>query len=203
MAHIRDDLSTGRRIYVQTKFGEPVVEKLKDAGCKWDAAAKCWWAGAAKRAAIEAVLVQRDKDEDEGVDMTPKKQTPDDIRLTGKGKYKGREYYAGSITKDGTKVRLLTLPDAEGKYLDFWAHCSEVQQTKTYSPREVWDGRRYSGQTRTVYTTLGSIADFITEQKADRAAGLPMCAECGKSGELIQDLEDGLMKHERCCDIPS
>src|ERR1035441_7505316 len=131
MAHIRDDLSTGRRIYVQTKFGEPVVEKLKDAGCKWDAAAKCWWAGAAKRAAIEAVLVQRDKDEDEGVDMTPKKQTPDDIRLTGKGKYKGREYYAGSITKDGTKVRLLTLPDAEGKYLDFWAHCSEVQQTKT------------------------------------------------------------------------
>ena len=109
MAHIRDDLSTGRRIYVQTKFGEPVVEKLKDAGCKWDAAAKCWWAGAAKRAAIEAVLVQRDKDEDEGVDMTLKKQTPDDIRLTGKGKYKGREYYAGSITKDGTKVKDFTV----------------------------------------------------------------------------------------------
>jgi hypothetical protein len=28
------------------------------------------------------------------------------------------------------------------------------------------------------------------------------CAECGRGGPLVQDLEDGLMKHYRCCDIP-
>lgn len=29
------------------------------------------------------------------------------------------------------------------------------------------------------------------------------CAECGRGGLLIQDLEDGQMKHYNCCDIPS
>jgi hypothetical protein len=28
-----------------------------------------------------------------------------------------------------------------------------------------------------------------------------VCAECGKGGSLVSDLEDGLMKHRRCCDI--
>ena len=30
----------------------------------------------------------------------------------------------------------------------------------------------------------------------------PVCAECGKGGSLVADLEDGLMKHRRCCDLP-
>lgn len=130
------------------------------------------------------------------------KEDPANIRLTGKGRYKGREYYAGSKTHDGLRVRLLTLPDANGNYLDFWADTAEVERTKTYEPRQVWDGRRYSGKTRTVYTTLGSIADFIAEQRAARANGEPVCAGCGKAGGgLVRDLEDGLMKHPRCCDI--
>jgi len=111
----------------------------------------------------------------------PAQEDPHSIRLTGKGRYKGREYYAGAVTRDGTRVRLLTLPDAEGKYLDFWAPCPEVTQTKTYTPREQWDGRRYSGRTVTVYTTLGSVADFITRQKnPDTARG--QCVECGAWG---------------------
>ena len=36
------------------------------------------------------------------------------------------------------------------------------------------------------------------EQKQNRTR----CAECGRGGQLVQDLEDGLMKHYRCCDIP-
>lgn len=28
------------------------------------------------------------------------------------------------------------------------------------------------------------------------------CAECGRGGKLVCDLEDGLMKHYNCCDIP-
>lgn len=108
----------------------------------------------------------------------PAQQDPREIRLTGKGRYKGREYYAGSITKDGTKVRLLTLPDANGKYLDFWAPCSEVEQTKTYEPREVWDGRRNSGRTELQYTTLGSIAAFIKKQQ-NPSTRREQCMECG------------------------
>lgn len=29
------------------------------------------------------------------------------------------------------------------------------------------------------------------------------CAACGRGGPLVQDLEDGLMKHKRCCDMES
>lgn len=145
-----------------------------------------WWVGAAKLEEAKK-LVERLNN------APPKKQDPKDIRLTGKGKYKGREYYAGSITKDGTKVRLLTLPNDKGEYLDFWALCSEVEQTKAYSPRE------YQG--RMEYTTLGGIASFIAKEKRNKEAGDMVCAECGKSGELVRDLEDGAMKHRRCCDI--
>ena len=28
------------------------------------------------------------------------------------------------------------------------------------------------------------------------------CAECGRKGHLVRDLEDGLWKHLNCCDIP-
>ena len=28
------------------------------------------------------------------------------------------------------------------------------------------------------------------------------CAECGRKGVLVRDLEDGLLKHINCCDIP-
>ncbi len=30
-----------------------------------------------------------------------------------------------------------------------------------------------------------------------------VCAECGRGGRLVEDLEDGIMKHYGCCDIPS
>jgi len=28
------------------------------------------------------------------------------------------------------------------------------------------------------------------------------CAECGRPGALVADMEDGLMKHYGCCDMP-
>lgn len=34
------------------------------------------------------------------------------------------------------------------------------------------------------------------------SASREVCAYCGKGGKLVEDLEDGLMKHYRCCDIP-
>lgn len=46
-------------------------------------------------------------------------------------------------------------------------------------------------------------ADDVTEGGgADRQASGPTCCECGRPGRLVRDLEDGGMKHYRCCDIP-
>ena len=42
----------------------------------------------------------------------------------------------------------------------------------------------------------------ITRSGGGRASGGRVCAECGKGGALVADLEDGLLKHYRCCDIP-
>src|SRR5207248_434404 len=33
-----------------------------------------------------------------------------------------------------------------------------------------------------------------------RSATGSVCAECGNGGALVHDLEDGLLKHYRCCD---
>lgn len=180
-----------RRVYaIDTPYS--AKDALKSLGCKWDADRRAWWIGVAKADQLAALVASLNAPVDPSA---PKpKENPDNIRLTGKGRYKGREYYAGAITRDGTKVRLLTLPDADGKYLDFWADCAQVEQTKTYSPRE------YRGQTE--YTTLGSIAKFIARQRRAEADGLPACAACGKRGQLHHDIEDGLMKCYRCCDMP-
>jgi hypothetical protein len=101
------------------------------------------------------------------------KQRPDDVRLTGKGRYKGRDYYLGSSTRDGSRVRLLTLPDAGGDYLDFWADTAAVEVTRRYQPRE------YRGRTES--TTLGSIARFLARQ-ANPATRRGECTECGAWG---------------------
>lgn len=40
------------------------------------------------------------------------------------------------------------------------------------------------------------------KEPSERKSNRYVCAECGKGGTLVQDLEDGLMKHYQCCDIP-
>lgn len=180
----------GQRVYL---VGDTFAAKdrIKSMGGHWDGDRRAWWVGAKKEADAQALVTALSAPQ--AADATRAKQDPSDIRLTGKGRYKGREYFAGSMTRDGLKVRLLTLPDAKGDYLDFWALCSEVEQTKVYSPRE------YRG--RMEYTTLGSIARFVERERRNRAEGGQVCAECGKSGELVSDLEDGQLKHRHCCDI--
>jgi hypothetical protein len=164
--------------------------RLEALGGHWDGDRRAWWVGAAKASEAEALVARLAAVPWPAPGAPRPAEDPDSIRLTGKGRYKGRVYYAGAITRDGTRVRLLTLPDASGKYLDFWVPCSEV---KRYQPRE------YRG--RIEYTTLGSIARFLAREQRARPAGEPVCAECGKSGELVADLEDGQLEHRRCCDI--
>ena len=44
------------------------------------------------------------------------------------------------------------------------------------------------------------IAKVSSNGSASRGGG-NVCADCGRSGALVRDLEDGLMKHYNCCDI--
>ena len=134
----------------------------------------------------------------------PAQRDAGEVRLTGKGTYQGRSYYLGARTKDGQRVLILGLPKADGSYFERWVPAAEVAVTKTYQPREVWDGRRYSGRTRTAYTTLGSIADFLTGQRRAADRGDPACSACGKrSAALVHDLETGGMACRGCADMPA
>jgi hypothetical protein len=130
-----------------------------------------------------------------------KPKAGDDTRVVAKAKYKGRTYYcpfAGTTKSGERKARLVTLDGS----IDFWATIGtgpdEAEILKTYQPRT----HTFRGHTETRYTTLGSIRAFIGRESANRQAGGAVCAECGTSGDLVEDLEDGLMKHYRCCDMP-
>lgn len=181
----------GQRLYL---IGDtfPIKDRIKAIGGHWDADKRAWWLGTAKESEARQLV--------DGVASTTTttterpKQNPDEIRVYGKGEYKGRTYFLGAQTRDGTRRRLLTLPNKNGEFLDFWADTSAVCVVKTYQPRE------YRG--RVEYQTLGSLARFISKEKRNRDEGGAVCAECGRSGELVADLEDGMLKHYRCCDIP-
>jgi hypothetical protein len=180
----------GKRLYFRGNT-YPVKDRLKKVGAhlerdengKWQT-----WIGESK--AVEAAALVAELN---AVEAPTVREHPDKVRLTGKGRYKGRVYFCGAITRDGERVRLLTIPDASGSYLDFWADCTQVEELKRYQSRE------YRGRTK--HTTLGSIARFIAREQVNREAGGEVCAACGRSGELVQDVEDGLMKHHGCCDM--
>lgn len=204
MAEVKIEKRGARFYLVGLPFSAKDAAKsaLGMTGKNFDPDAREWWVGAAKAGAAEAfaaALNDAAKISEPGAAV---QQKPGDIRLTGKGEYKGKVYYAGAISRDGSRVRLLTLPDADGKFLDFWADCSEVKEVKRYHPRERKVGFR--GETVTEYTTLGSIASFVADQRAKEAANVPQCAACGKrNSHLIHDLEDGLMKCRGCADLPA
>jgi hypothetical protein len=183
-------LCDARRVYIETKYGESCVQALKDLGCKWDPPSKCWWVGKVKRKAVEELLAKTPVAETTatGEVTSAKPDDPHDVRLVAKVKYKGRTYYARYLgeTKRGYSARVVSLPDADGKYLDFWITMARQGQPvaedqgeviKTYAPRVV---ERY-GYERKEYTTLGSIKSFIDRQKNPETRR-GFCSECGSQG---------------------
>lgn len=107
----------GRRCYVTTQYGHPCIAKLKSLGAHWEPESKRWWISSAKKADVERVI-----------SSTNEQSTPnvasEDIKVIGKAKYKGRNYYVRWVgnCKDGSyKARLCTL---DGK-IDFWAAASQ------------------------------------------------------------------------------
>jgi hypothetical protein len=170
----------GKRVYV-TGNSYPVKDRLKAAGCHWDGDRRQWWIGLGKEAAIAAIVG--------GLNGTEVKE--DSSRAVyGKVRYKDRSYYViGTSSREALRLRLTVLDGS----LDFWVDESLCQWEKRYQARE------YRG--RTEHQTLGGIRRFIERAKQAERDGEERCAECGGFGDLVTDLEDGLRKHRRCCDI--
>lgn len=168
----------------------PIKDRIKQLGGHWDGDRKAWWIGATKAEQAQS-LVSSSVSSSGASSESKKSGVPEDSKVVGKAEYKGRTYYVlwmGRCNSGAEKAHLTVLDGS----IDFWADLSACNIIKRYSPRE------YRG--RTEYTTLGGIRNFIERQREGERTG-NICAECGKAGELVQDLEDGMMKHRHCCDI--
>ncbi len=176
----------GRRYYL-TGNTYAVRDALKAAGCHWDAERKAWWTS-------KQDVAERFGGQDAA--PAPAKPSKDDLaerRCYGKVEYKGRTYYVIGVSERTGKLWLTVLDCS----IDFWAPEGLCRWVKRYEVRE----HTYRGHTSRSYQTLERIREFIESEKRNKAAGMPVCAECGRSGELVQDLEDGMLKHRHCCDI--
>lgn len=173
----------------------PIKDRIKAIGGHWDGDRKAWWVGAAKVSEAEALA----SGTVESSAPKAERKISDDSKVVAKATYKGRTYYVlwmGRCASDAEKAHLTVLDGS----IDFWADLAACEITKRYEPRQQWDGRRNSGRTVEVHQTIGGIRKFIERQREGERAG-NICAECGKAGELVRDLEDGQMKHRHCCDI--
>lgn len=172
----------------------PLKDALKSLGAHWDGEARAWWIGASKEAQARQLLddsaasttrdpvervVLANRAEEAGKDSlaaelraAPPAEDVSEKRVYAAVTYKGRRYYVIAEQRNAagepTRCRLATL-DADGPV--FWADCSACTLIRTYEGREQWDGRRYSGQTRTVYSTIGSLRRFRDRARAADACG--------------------------------
>ncbi len=215
MARIIEEKCTARRVYLLSeKFGDPGIECVKEAGITltYDREAAeagnkgLWYCGAAKRAAIEKLLAEfaaRPVIEKLLADFAskPVESKPEDVsrcRVHAKVKYKGRSYYVIAEAQSKGRCRVCTL-DGQGPHRESgpeWVDMADCVAEKVY------EGREHRG--RMEYSTIGSLKKFRDSQRDAEKAGTPPCAACGRRSEnLIEDMEDGLMKCRGCCDMPS
>lgn len=175
----------GRRIYfVGNTYS--AKDQIKSIGGHWDADRKAWWIGSASKAEAEKIVSAAPAAGE--YRPTPIERSS---RVYAKVAYKGRNYYV--VAEGRERVRLTVLDGS----IDFWALKEACELVKTYAPRQKWGG--YGRSQVEVYTTIGSLRDFIEECKeADKAI---------KAGEIPDgyavDLEDGCVKRLSECDIPA
>ncbi|MCC6416780.1 MAG: hypothetical protein IT429_00865 [Gemmataceae bacterium] len=184
----------GQRLYL---VGLPFAAKdrAKAIGAHWDGDRRQWWVGAAKTAAAEALAAELNAAPVSATESGPE-TVGEGSRVYARVEYKGRKYYVVAESPEKGRCRLTTLQGTPA----FWADMVACTLIRTYEGRpERGAFGRPTG--RTAYTTLGSLRAFVGRETRARDAGATVCAECGLSGELVADLEDGLLKHRRCCDI--
>ena len=143
----------GRRFYVRGNTFA-IKDKLKSAGCKWDAEARCWYTG--KKEIADKLAGTEIKTEF----VKPTKEELAEKPCTGKVEYKGRQYYVVGRSKTGKLW--LTVLDCS---IDFWAAESDCKWTKHYAGREDFRSGRVEHQ------TVGGIRRFIEREKSAKADG--------------------------------
>lgn len=123
---------TPRRVYIKTRYGEPVVEKLKDLGAHWDPSTKMWWVG--KRLLHKV----HDLCKDEVNAQTTKNNKIDTEQLKrdreailGTAEYKGRTYFfvKEGVSTRGPYVRLMFRDGSK----TFFADASAVKIKKRFA----------------------------------------------------------------------
>lgn len=99
--------------------------------------------------------------------------------VKGRANYKGRQYYIlfEGETRRGYGLKLCYLDGSRS----FWAEPSLATVTKRF---------------RKAVTI-----QYLNEYRKAAQEGT-LCTNCGKPGANVNDLEDGLLKHSWCCDIP-
>lgn len=192
----------GARVYlVNLPFAAKDSAKaaLGMGGNNFDRERRQWWVGAAKLGAATEFVAKLNAG-----DVAPAEENLNDKRVYAKVTHQGKNYFVIGQTLDANRlplrVRLIGFADAS---VPFWIDAQACELVKEYHGRP--ERGAYGRETgRTIYQTLGGIRSFVAGQKKAEAAGVPRCCGCGlRSNNLIEDLEDGLMKCRQCCDIQS
>lgn len=150
----------GRRCYVKTDYGDPVVNKLKNNfQLHWDRERKAYWLSSQFHDKVNEIIAKHEADP---AASQPTAQDTSTITVVGRAKYKGKTYYirwVGMTRQQTYKARLCSL----NGQIDFWATMAQPHE------RHHHDG---SGDVAVVVAsyeqekTLGSIRRFIEKQKS-------------------------------------
>jgi hypothetical protein len=144
----------GRRYYVRGNT-YAIKDRLKDAGCKWDADARCWYTG--KKEVADKLAGTEIKQEF----VPPTKDELAEKPCSGKVEYKGRNYYVVGHSQRTGKLWLTVLDCS----IDFWAAESDCKWVKHYAGREDYRSGRVEHQ------TVGGIRRFIEREKSAKSDG--------------------------------
>lgn len=148
----------GRRVYIQTRYGDPCVPALKRLGAHWDVQTKRWWITSAKKSQVEQAITN----------TAGQQNTADaeqSITVVGKARYKGRDYYVRwyGMCKNGEyKARLCSL---DGK-LDFWVPVAQVHELDVTGDGAVARITKVYQEPR----SLESIRQFVAKAKEKEQA---------------------------------
>lgn len=170
--------SEGRRHYL---MGAPfaVKDRLRSAGCKWDADRRAWWTG--KRALAEQLAAACSETAAVSGGERTAEALRDDDEIAGKARYKGREYLLvwEGPTKRGRAAKLAF---NDGSKV-FWAAAGEYQITKRYEERQDRWGR-WSGM------TFGRLKRLREEHAEAKRTGVDTSYRAYKEAiEMAEDMD--------------
>ncbi len=171
----------GRRVYIQTKYGESCVGALKQLGAHWDAERKAWWLSAAKREAVERIVATSAPVSPEVAETERLKR--DCANIIGTARFEGRSYYlVGEGTNShGQWFRLMFRDDSKA----FFKAAGEVEITKRYAKP----------------MTLAKLQEFAEKLKVENDPNAPIleeCWECGAQYKTTGNVDSDRMGCRRC-----